>query len=787
VAVRDTLGNASTANTTLIRFATTFEEFSKHVNKYVYVPAPVPEQALFAGNVQRAQRDGNAIDDCCPDECDDGDLEYRSNDAVNMVLGDGGSFNDDVAIDYHLCPHIGNDPDTCTIDNGDVVNDDDCEGPRDRSNNSTDDKFCLRWSEPPSEEAQKLAEDALLSCCHILTVGQRCYDWAVLRRFHLTGTTTAHLIGRYNKWEAARDKTNDAIDKMADLDGNVTNRHLDQLRRNWLDAEMMLWRAARKSWCDTRSRSSDAMKCGHENESCIMEELCNMARVARIWNVGLLESRAYPQLAVSPDAFAWVQSREDSSSYQLLCVEIKTKVAVTTVESAQKIASSMSAKWIDVFLGSAEFRRCIPEVMYRRQVAHQLLVTGAPACLYVVARAGSVIYMVTVVATDEGLRHHKRACDNLVNVLALKWPFVEDFGSFTALPDAMPPGMREDFLSHYWLWASMRLHVLRQGPFKTPMCNLYHSFQVLYNHFMGGIDSSSERFQELKFIGHKPPWPAHVVMRGVSICALNAWHCYKLHLVRSLLEKTKYKSLRWIRARMNSIITFKEFVRRVGMAILLDPESAGFGCVAARSTPSRQEDVAIGLQRHEQMEYLQTVAKRNRYGQARWFNTEEGKQLRFCNLDGALHTSVSAKKRRCTFCSLLRRSTTNKRQPRNCCVVCTVNLCRKSRSFPKSLVDADADDNEEIVSSCFELWHTVKELPTNFTQSLATCAIPDTEGHSAQRETRAQLGDPSSPACSRVAGGDDAASATPLSLASPRLWVRKSPSRAKRRPKKRRR
>jgi len=495
-----------------------------------------------------------------------------------------------------------------------------------------------------------------------------------------------------------------------------------------------------------------------------------------VWNVGLLESRQCQQLAVSADAIAWVTSvAGDSARYELMCVEIKTRVTAAKVNEAKQLAADMNsvmhATWIDVELGSDDFKMFVPEILYRRQITHQLLVTQAPACLYVVAeQGGSVIYKLTVRRAARILSDHRAACDKLIAFLGMKWSYPMRYEDVD-LPPNMPPPMCADFLSHYWLWASMRQHVLRHGPFKPPIHRLYHSFQVMYNLFMGGIDKSSQRFQEFKFAGVNPPWPAHIVMRGVGTCAINAWHCFKLHEVRQYLKEGTYRSLKFIRSRMNRGRTFKDFIRRVGRALLLHPESI-LGFAARQTSPEGQitrdhrhfhpvaEDVA-------RLDYLQQVARRNKYQVAHWFNTNEGKQLRSWK---TVHAVETQGKKQCSFCTLLRRQASCKRQPTSRCSTCCVHLCTRTHRFPKTLVDVAAGDGEEIMASCFMLWHKLADLPTIWPPASGTNSADD--DYSSGDSSSSKNG------VTGLNAQEGQRARTPLS--SRRAWHRHSPSRPKR-------
>jgi len=739
LAVRDRSGGSSgVASTTLIRFMTSWEDATKYVNTYVYEAARVNmedrKQTLFwphgAGDpshdvdVEQIIQSDDESDVSSANEFpgigfeDAGDAVFWDHVPRALAVGDSDSDGDTVS-------GLEGDCDIALTHS----NNHDGEENQDNTGSSMDSTFGTVWpaGDVPNDtgngELKLFAEAALKITCNVLTIGQRCFDWAILRRFHLTGTTTGHLFSRLSTWKKARAAHENAT--RSDAPATSCNERL----RAWAAAESAVWMMARKSWCDSHSRSSDTMKAGHDNECDIVDLLRSLPRVHGVWSVGLVEHKQCPQLAVSPDAIAVLRDCESlgcESNCMLAVVEIKTKVATATVHAAKRLASEMRAEmhttWAEVPLWSQAFKKYVPNQLHRHQITHQIVVTGATVCIFVVAEMGSIIYMVTVKANSVGIDEHRKKCNELIQMLGMSWPFTSDSLERVHISNKVPVALRADFLSHYWLWKSMRAHVIRLGPFQ-PIHKLFHSFQTMYNLLMGGVDACSQRLQVLRFNEDMcPPWPAHLVMRAAGLCAVNAWHAYRLQqFKRHLSTREAFKSLRQFRKTMNRGITFKGFIRQVGLNILLNPRSTGLAGRARQGATSRGRNNDNGpahnvrmRRSEERFQRLQEVASRNSYGKASWFNSTEGKELRFWDGLSKLHIpSKRPHRRRCAYCNLLRRESKTQRRTSYCCSVCGVHLCTQRRLFPTSVLRAGEDG--EVEMTCFDMWHQCQDLPVSFT------------------------------------------------------------------------
>jgi hypothetical protein len=52
--------------------------------------------------------------------------------------------------------------------------------------------------EPGNGGLKWMVEERLLRTCRVLTLGQRCADWFVLRQFRITGTNASNILMKVN-------------------------------------------------------------------------------------------------------------------------------------------------------------------------------------------------------------------------------------------------------------------------------------------------------------------------------------------------------------------------------------------------------------------------------------------------------------------------------------------------------------------------------------------------------------------------------------------------------------
>ena len=117
--------------------------------------------------------------------------------------------------------------------------------------------------------------------CIILSKGQRCKDWFLLRLFRLTGTLFSKGLLSSNHFRE--------IIKLQQKDFNFD----DEWKRKMLDDLVSSW--------FSNNRSTDSMKRGTANEIPVIRGLQNLDFVVCFYEVGMFCSISVIWVAVSPD------------------------------------------------------------------------------------------------------------------------------------------------------------------------------------------------------------------------------------------------------------------------------------------------------------------------------------------------------------------------------------------------------------------------------------------------------------------------------------------------------
>ena len=135
----------------------------------------------------------------------------------------------------------------------------------------------------------------------VLTLGQRCADWFLLRRLLLTATLGA-LIARLGKSRAFL-CTRPEVE--ADNDVGEVEQHTNPQARLSKIVERLC-----DSWFG-RHFSTAAMRAGTVNEDNIIRQLLAGPVVVAFYDVGLLVSKKLGFIGASPDGIAWVRRPGD--------------------------------------------------------------------------------------------------------------------------------------------------------------------------------------------------------------------------------------------------------------------------------------------------------------------------------------------------------------------------------------------------------------------------------------------------------------------------------------------
>jgi hypothetical protein len=240
---------------------------------------------------------------------------------------------------------------------------------------------------PDSEAPKDLVERVVLANCVVLTVGQRCADWFVLRQFRVTGTNAGKFL-------MSDDEARTAIDY--DITDNC-NQLSEPLDCDSCDSRTSL--SLLSSWFIS-SRSTEPMMRGSVNENALLRALRRKTFMAGLFEAGMIAKKGKEWLACSPDGIAILNLDHCTMAYNpflapsasnvppwrstglgearlatagrfvLSSVEIKTSVSTSSLQRSTAAASR------DVTLctvGDQTFKELVPE-QHVGQVLHQMIV-----------------------------------------------------------------------------------------------------------------------------------------------------------------------------------------------------------------------------------------------------------------------------------------------------------------------------------------------------------------------------------------------------------------------------
>ena len=154
------------------------------------------------------------------------------------------------------------------------------------------------------------------------------------------------------------------------------------------------------------------MKVGSDNEFPTAEKFSKEDFVTEFYDVGLLQSKEYPYLGVSPDGIAKIRLGNDSP---YACVEIKTRSRDATIAKAEA-AAKQHGRIVKCAFEDTVFDECVLREN-QNQVLHQAFVTGLLHGVYVVAKVeegyGQIVQIVICTIKKETIDKHKRVIVNI--------------------------------------------------------------------------------------------------------------------------------------------------------------------------------------------------------------------------------------------------------------------------------------------------------------------------------------------------------------------------------------
>ena len=215
-----------------------------------------------------------------------------------------------------------------------------------------------------------IVERAFLQNCTILTVGQRCADWFVLRQFRVTGTTAGKLITKDDRFRRAIGLPLQTAEQDVS-----TAREFQSLVASWFGM----------------FRSTEEMMRGTANESAALAALSAKPFVKAVFECGMLAKSNASWLACSPDGIALIDTKDSISTGSatnaeqeglvIASVEIKTSVATSSLDRGVGRAT------VDIVfctVGDDQFKKYIPKE-HIGQMIQQMIVLCLNYVIYISA------------------------------------------------------------------------------------------------------------------------------------------------------------------------------------------------------------------------------------------------------------------------------------------------------------------------------------------------------------------------------------------------------------------
>jgi hypothetical protein len=547
-----------------------------------------------------------------------------------------------------------------------------------------------QWPTPDENSEKCCVARHVMDRCQVLTIGQRCADWFILRRYRITGTIASQLTM--------------SRDELRVLLG------LGPARGNEKTPQQQL-RSCADSWF-SRSRSTEAMMRGTVNEGACVSALAKLAFVKTIFEVGMIALKEAPWIACSPDGIALIDLealgfvQDAGGTKELASVEIKTSVAESSLRSA---VSNASVDVVTCDLGDETFRRHIPED-HMAQMIQQMIVLTTPFAIYVSASETGIMFVLVIRGSANCLGEWKKALLSTGGSL-VEWAHTSATATAPEYADVETKALLK---SGFKFWSIVNREVVKNGPF-PPIKTFKHGIQCLYSKTKGGVDGSAQARAIMRSTTISPQWEQKLVTQTFKTLAVNAFVGYRLHCKGDLLQSREaFRGINSFRAAMNSMQSLADFIYDVSPNLLshadrLEKEARAREREAAAASSALNEEI-LSDAAVARLSAQASLRKRRRLD---FFNDDDGKRLRlakvphlqnqtatpqYCALCGCNNThpgSQSADESRDNARQYRGRRSTFK------CSLCHVHLC--VRTYPG------------LRKSCWDLFHSARMLTTRQT------------------------------------------------------------------------
>lgn len=511
-------------------------------------------------------------------------------------------------------------------------------------------------------EVQINMEDELRKRTMVLTKGQRCADWFILRQFRITGTIAGQIL-----------LSNSVI--MSTI-GRPTQQSHSISKPECLNNLL-------KSWFSS-SRSTETMMRGSGNEGAVLNALLSRPAVKQVFECGMFALQNEPWIACSPDAIAWLHPVDLCAKFGLIdngppflaSVEIKTSVASSSLDIA---LGNASQDVVYCYVGDDEFVKRIP-LGHVGQLLQQALVLDVNFVVYVASSETGILF-ICIALIPASVRQICRT--TLID-------YAKDIVSWAHSDDATPPteldaNGKRLVSEKIPFWRLVNKYVIEHGPM-PPLKLFRHGSQTFYSRTKGGVDGSAQYRATLRSSMTVFSWEQKLITQTIKAVVANAYVLWKINRNSRLLESaSSYVGIDRFRNNINKNVSFGNFV------IDLCPNLVRY----AEKIISHADDDSAEHAEHIMMETAEgkrlhgLVATRKRHRVA-FFNSSDGIQVRLQLQPHIQRYTIESK--HCALCG----TGFERRRSKFKCVTCGVHLCVRVQ--------------REKRKSCWAKWHESKRL-----------------------------------------------------------------------------
>lgn len=345
-------------------------------------------------------------------------------------------------------------------------------------------------------------EIKLLEACCPITLEQQSADWYLQRAFRLSGTAAEQTFFQSQS------------DSSETVEGDTRISRMQKCLDSWF------------------GRHPSTQVVLGDDEEPLINELRRVDWITEVYDIGLVEWKKAPFIAVSPDGVA--EFCVDNTIHHA-CIEIKKRTDWAEVEDAEDAATDHGST-VHCKFGDDVFKECVPP-NDRHQVLQQAIVTGLDYGIFVTSKQDSgeeesIVQIVVVKILESDKRDVSefmlRVGDELVGWIYEEAIMTRGYLMDTDFPHwlASTSGEAKLIKSQYRLWVAQYKKIRADGVTYIPARPLYsyeYSAQHLYNQAKKGLGQKHKEACQHFSIDIKASLETKYVFQMIDAIFYNHW------------------------------------------------------------------------------------------------------------------------------------------------------------------------------------------------------------------------------------------------------------------------